>query len=350
MHQEPPPAMPPPPPPPASPPPPAAAPRPPARERSNAPLWITLALLTGMFAGGTCATCATLGGPIGGEEIILAGGERVGVIELLGPIADAEEVVKNIRKFAMRDDLIALVVRIDSPGGAVAPSQEIYRAMRWASEKKPVVASMGNVAASGGFWASLGADWVFASPGTITGSIGVITQLPDLRGIAEFLRFRMRTFTSGPLKDAGNPFREMTPEDEALFRSLIDDIYDQFITLTAERRNLSLEQVKIVADGRVMTGRAAKEAGLVDELGGLHEAARKAMVMAKMRNAVEEGETVTSTAAYDELEDPTLVYPKKDEPSLLQLLTEGIRSGVARGVSQAIDRVAEEDAAPVELR
>jgi protease-4 len=344
MHQELPPAVPPPPhsgaPPPRAPP-----PRPP---RSNASLWITFALLVGMGLGGTCATCATLGGQLGGEEVYFAGGERVGVIELLGPIADAEEVVRNIRKFAMRDDLIALVVRIDSPGGAVAPSQEIFRAMRWASEKKPVVASMGNVAASGGFWASLGADWVFASPGTITGSIGVITQLPDLRGIAEVLRFRMRTFKSGPLKDAGNPFREMTAEDEALFQSLIDDIYDQFVTLTAERRNLELDAVKKIADGRVMTGRAAKEAGLIDELGGLHEAARKAMVMAKVRKAKEDGETDTSTAAYEELEDPTLVYPKKDQPSLFDLLAEGVQNGVSRGVSHGFEQVTDPES--VELR
>jgi protease IV len=222
--------------------------------------------------------------------------------------------------------------------------------MRWAAEKKPVVASMGNVAASGGFWASLGADWVFASPGTITGSIGVITQLPDLRGIAELLRFRMRTFTSGPLKDAGNPFREMTPADEQLFQSLIDDIYTQFITVTSERRNLSLDEVKKVADGRVMTGRAALDIGLVDELGGLHEAARKAMLMAKLRQAKEEGETETSTKAWEELEDPTLVYPKKDSPPLLDLLTGSVKQGISSGVSEGIDRLAQDEASPVELR
>jgi protease IV len=301
-----------------------------------------IALLFGTALGGTCATCATLGGQMGGDEVFFAGGDRVGVIELVGPIVEAEEIVRNIRKFGRRDDLIALVVRIDSPGGAVAPSQEIFRAMRWAAEKKPVVASMGNVAASGGFWASLGADWVFASPGTITGSIGVITQLPDLRGIAELVRFRMRTFTSGPLKDAGNPFREMTPADEQLFQSLIDDIYQQFVDVTAERRRLTVEDVKKVADGRVMTGRAAVDLGLVDELGGLHEAARKAMVMAKMRKAKEDGDTETSTTTLEELEDPTLVYPKKETPGLIDLLTEG----VAGGVSQTIDRMF----APVELR
>ncbi len=310
---------------------------------------IALALLLGVGVGGTCATCAAVGGQVGGDEVFFPGGEHVGVVELLGPIGDAGDIVKNIRKFALRDDLVALVVRIDSPGGAVAPSQEIYRAMRWASEKKPVVVSMGNVAASGGFWASLGADWVFASPGTITGSIGVITQLPDLRGIADMIHFRMRTFKSGPLKDAGNPFREMTPADEALFKSLIDDIYDQFVTLTAERRHLNVEDVKSIADGRVMTGRAALEVGLIDELGGLHEAARKALVMSKIRKAAAEGETKTSSAAYQDLEDPTLIYPKKDRPGLLDLLTASVSEGVSRGVSSAVERISE-DRDPVELR
>jgi protease-4 len=281
---------------------------------------------------------------------MLGGGERVGVVELIGPITDSAAVVGDLRKFADRDDLVAIVLRIDSPGGAVAPSQEIYDAMRWAARKKPVVASMGNVAASGGFWASLGADWVFASPGSITGSIGVITQTPDLRGLAELARVRFHTFKSGPLKDAGNPFREMTKQDEALFMSLIDDIYDQFVSLTAERRRMPIDEVKKIADGRILTGRAALGAGLVDELGGLHDAARKAMLMANRRRAEEEGEAVTSTAAEAELEDPTLVYPKKPAPSFLDLLSEGASSAVSRGVGDAARALLDDDPAPVELR
>lgn len=305
--------------------------------------------MIGMGLGGTCATCATLGSGRG-EEVFLAGNERVGVVELLGTIEQAEEVVKNIRQFAQRDDLSAIVVRIDSPGGAVAPSQEIFQAMRWAATKKPVVASMGNVAASGGFWASLGADWVFASPGTITGSIGVITQTPDLRGLAELLRVRIRTFTSGPLKDAGNPFREMTPEDEALFRRLIADIFEQFVSTTAERRGLSLEAVKKVADGRVMTGRRALEVGLIDALGGLHEAARYAMILAKVREAKADGElTKTATTAYEALEDPTLVYPKKPTPGLSDLLRQGLQEGLSEGLATAVEKIAEEGDA-VQLR
>jgi protease-4 len=288
------------------------------------------------------------------------------VIELFGAITDGGDTVRQIRDFARRDDLRGIVIRIDSPGGAVAPSQEIYEALKFAAKSKPVVASMGSVAASGGFWSALGADWIFASPGSITGSIGVLSQTPDLRGLADLLRVKMRTFTSGPLKDAGNPFREMTPEDEELFMSLINDIYMQFVSVVAERRKLDLETVKNLADGRVMTGRAALEAGLVDELGGLHDAARKVVLLAEAREAEEEPPAETSTAAEGEIEDPTLIYPKKPIPGLLRMLIESTESAVSKGIAAGIGRAAGgaadaageaaggrgllRDAAPVELR
>lgn len=307
---------------------------------------VLLALFAGVTMGGACVTCVTLARP-GSGEIIPAGRERVGVIELNGPITDTKEVVQHLREFARRGDLAGIVVRIDSPGGAVAPSQEIYAAMRHAAKSKPIVASMGSVAASGGFWASLGADWVFASPGSITGSIGVITQTPDLRGVAESLRFGVRTFKSGPLKDAGNPFRELTPEDEALFTGLIADIYEQFITTTAERRGLDLETVKRYADGRVMTGRAAHQAKLVDELGGLYEAARRAAHL----GALKAKGTATPTTAVDlsDREDPTLVYPRRSRPSFLDLLSEAGAKSLAGAIRGAADELSS-GGAPVELR
>ncbi len=325
------------------------APRRPAREGRSAGLWVFVALFLGLGLGGSCGACVGLIGQ-GDQEVFRAGKDKVGVIELLGPITDTTEIVRQLRDFEKRSDLEAIVVRIDSPGGAVAPSQEVYDAMRRASKEKPVVASMGSVAASGGFWASLGADYVFASPGTITGSIGVITQTPDLRGVAELLRFQMRTFKSGPLKDAGNPFRELTPEDEAMFNGLIADIYDQFVSLTAERRGMEIEAVKKVADGRVLTGRAAKEAGLVDELGGLHEAAKKALFLANARKAKAEGLATSTATTTDALEDPTLVYPKKPNPSLIELLSEAASTSLANGVAQGVQSALKSEAQAVELR
>lgn len=304
------------------------------RRSSSVP--ILLSLVVGLVIGSSCVTCARI--PIADRDRVVDGSaHRVGVVELLGPIAEVDTVVRHIRSLARRDDLKAMVVRIDSPGGAVAPSQEVYEAMRYASERMPVVASMGTVAASGGFWASLGADWVVAAPGTITGSIGVITQIPDLRGIAEKVDFRLRTFKSGPVKDLGNPLRELTDADVAVFEALIDDVFDQFVTLTARRRKLSRADVLKVADGRIMSGRDAREAGLVDELGGLYTAARRAVVLAEEREGVATTETSTTT-----LDDPTLVYPKDDTSALLELLNASVRDlavdAVSEGVSEGLSR------------
>ncbi|MCB9653833.1 MAG: signal peptide peptidase SppA [Deltaproteobacteria bacterium] len=323
---------------------------PPRRTSSGAGalLFILVGLVAGVGFGGACVALMNLSE--NNDRVLRAGQERVGVVELTGEIVDAKEIVAQVRSFARRTDLKGIVVRIDSPGGAVAPSQEIFQAMRWASKKMPVVASMGSMAASGGFWASLGADYVFASPGSVTGSIGVITQTPDLRGIADLARVKMRTFKSGPLKDAGNPFREMTAEDEALFMGLINDIYTQFVETTAERRKLPLERVKALADGRVLTGRAAKEAGLVDELGDLYDAARKVVTLAARRptEGADKGSEATDTPATrdDVDDDPTLVYPREPGPRLMELLMSSmsqagaaaVSEGVAHGLAEGLQR------------
>jgi protease IV len=333
------------------PPPPSRAPK----RGSSTAGYVILALVLGMGLGGACSTCLA-GANSQGEEIVLGSKERVGVIDLTGVISDATDFCRQIRELSKRGDLRAIVVRIESPGGAVAPSQEIFSSMRRASKDKPIVASMGNVAASGGFWSAMGADYVFASPGSVTGSIGVITEIPDLRGIADLVRFKVRVFKSGPLKDVGNPLREMTQEDIELFTGLIQDIYTQFVGVVAERRKMDLAAVKKIADGRVLTGRAALEAGLIDELGGLEDAARKAVLLADARKAEKDGKPPPTTKLTDEIEVPTLVYPKKPLPGLLRLLSESARSAVAGGIERGVDRAAEraeerfESGARIELR
>ena len=305
-----------------------------------------LALIIGLMLGGSCVTCATLSEQ--DTESFFARGERVGVVEVVGAIVDSRETVQAIRRFANRDDVVGIVLRIDSPGGAVAPSQAIYAALRAASKKKPVVATMASMAASGGYWISLGADWVFAEAGTITGSIGVVVSTTDLQGVAEALRFRMRTYKSGPLKDMGSSYRDPTPEDEAIFMAMVNDIYDQFITLTAERRGQSLDQVRKVADGRIMTGRAALEADLIDELGGLYAAAKKAVLLAQAR---QEDGVQTSSTAYDDVEDPVLVYPPEPAPTFAELVgvkfADAVRQGVAEGLRTTLKPA---DETTIELR
>lgn len=293
--------------------------------------WTIAALTLGVTLGGTCVTCGqALNLPQ--EESFGTSRRRVGVVELVGPIVDSTEVVRDIRAFGERSDLDAIVIRIDSPGGAVAPSQEIFSALRAVSSKKPVVASMGSTAASGGFWSAMGADWIFASPGSVTGSIGVISQLPDLRGLAAWLRIDLRTYKTGPHKDFGNPLREPSVGDELVMMDVMNDIYEQFVEVVAERRKVDLDAVRNIADGRVFSGKRALELGMIDQLGGLHDAAKKAVQLAEEKDAASEGR---SAEAIDE--DPTLVYPRKPGPGILRVLAE---EGGAAAVKGAFDSAA----------
>ncbi len=198
----------------------------------------------------------------------------VAVLELVGPIMDTKEVVAELHKYAFDKDVAGLVLRIDSPGGAVGPSQEVYEAVKKLREQKPIVVSMGSVAASGGLYAAMGATKVFANAGTLTGSIGVIMQFPNFEKIANTVGLQMVTIKSGKLKDVGNPFRQMTEEESEFLQATINSAQEQFVAAVAEGRGLDPAKVREFADGRVLTGLRAKELGLVDEIGGLHDASR----------------------------------------------------------------------------
>ena len=232
----------------------------------------------------------------GGNVMSRAGGDRVGVVELTGVIADDKTFLKELREFEEAPRIKAIVVRIDSPGGSVGPSQEIFEGMRRVQKKKHVLSSMGSIAASGGFYIAMGGEKVFANPGTLTGSIGVISEFPNVSGLLKWAGVDMRTITAGKLKDAGSPFREMTSEERSYFQSMLEDVHGQFIGAVAESRKLPAEEVRKVADGRVFTGRKAKDLKLVDELGGLQDAVREAGKLAGMRG------------------EPTIEYPARERP------------------------------------
>jgi protease-4 len=196
---------------------------------------------------------------VGGDEMKLSGGfgERVGVIEVEGVIEDSRETLRQIRMMADDDRVKAVVLRVNSPGGAVAPSQEIYQALnnlRTESEK-PVVVSMSSVAASGGYYISCAADSILALPGTLTGSIGVILQFPDLQEVFRKVGIGMQTIKSGPNKDIGSPFREMTDSERELLQGMVDDVYGQFVEVVASGRGLGEDSVRAIADGRIFGGR-----------------------------------------------------------------------------------------------
>ncbi len=209
-------------------------------------------------------------------------GRRVAIVPVVGEIRDASRVVDDIEHFVDDPTAAAIVLRVDTPGGAVGASQEMYAAVQRARSEsdKPIVVSMGDVAASGGYYLACAADSVFANPGTLTGSIGVIMEIPDVSGAMGKVGVRMQVIKSGQLKDIGSPYRTMTPEERAALQSVIDDTYEQFVDAVAEGRGLSREKVLALATGNVMTGRQAKAAGLVDQLGDLEDAVRAAGAMA----------------------------------------------------------------------
>ena len=201
-----------------------------------------------------------------------AGGESVGVVEIDGTITHAQNIIREIRKFREDDKIKAIVVRIDSPGGAVGPSQEIYREIRKTIGTKKVVASMGAVAASGGYYIACAADGIVASPGTITGSIGVIMGFTNFRKLLDKIGMVPVVIKSGRYKDTGSPTRPMRDDERELLQSIIDSVREQFVNAIAVGRKMDRAQVEKLADGRVFTGEEAKARGLVDRLGNFEDA------------------------------------------------------------------------------
>lgn len=254
----------------------------------------------------------------GGEGGSLSGGPAIGVLEVKGVIGESDKALKDLRRFERDDHIKAVLVRIDSPGGAVAPSQEINAALRKMAETKPVVCSLGDLAASGGYYIAVGCQKILASPGTLTGSIGVITQLPYLGGVADALKFQVVTIKSGALKDAGNPFRQMTDQDRKYFQDIINVVYEQFVAAVAEGRGLTVDEVRPWADGRVITGEKAKELKFIDDLGNFNEAIKLAAALGGISG------------------EPRLQYPPEHRPFPFDAFLEDGGRALARGVRQEL--------------
>ena len=209
---------------------------------------------------------------LGGERAEFDFGEKVGVVEVTGMIVDARDTIDQIKQLREDETIKAIVVRIDSPGGAVAPSQEIYREIRKTVPQKKVVASMGAVAASGGYYIAAAADGIIASPGTITGSIGVIMAYTNYRALLDKIGLVPVVVKSGAYKDTGSPVREMTAEERELLESLTDKIHRQFIQDIVDGRQMDPDKVNQLADGRIYTGEESKTLGLVDRIGNIEDA------------------------------------------------------------------------------
>ncbi|MBI5189561.1 MAG: signal peptide peptidase SppA [Nitrospirae bacterium] len=204
--------------------------------------------------------------------------DKVALVKIEGVILDSEDVIKQLKEYSENDSVKAIVLRIDSPGGAVVPSQEIYAEVRKLKAKsgQKVVTSMGSVAASGGYYIAAASDRIMANPGSLTGSIGVIMEFATAEELMNKIGLKEEVIKSGARKDVGNFMRSMTPEDRAYLQAVIDDVHDQFVEAVAKGRRMKKEDVALLADGGIFTGRKAKEVGLVDELGDLDDAVKLA--------------------------------------------------------------------------
>jgi protease IV len=246
---------------------------------------------------------------------------KIGVIPIRGAIVDAQPIVSQIIRFRKDNGIRAIIVRIDSPGGGVGPSQEIYEELRRAGKKKKVIASMGSVAASGGFYVAVAADKIVANPGTITGSIGVIMEFVQFKSLLDKIGITIEVLKSGEYKDMGYPQRKLTEKDKRVLQGVIDDIEQQFIAAVADGRHLAREKVEAIADGRIFSGKQAKDLGLVDLLGNFQDAVELTKKMTGIRG------------------DVTLVYPKKRTTKFWDLLFDSASKSFLKWLQKTQTRV-----------
>lgn len=213
-----------------------------------------------------------------GSGLLLSGeggitsGDKVAVLRVEDVILDSQMYLESIETITNDEDVKAVVVRIDSPGGSVGPSQEIYSELKQLGEKIPVVASIGGVGASGGYYIACASQKIYANPGAITGSIGVIAQFASYEKLLDWAKIDVEVIKSGKYKDVGSAFREMNKEDREYIQQLIDNVYMQFKSAVASSRNLDAKEIDRVADGKIYTGEQALNLKLIDELGTINDA------------------------------------------------------------------------------
>jgi len=238
----------------------------------------------------------------GENELRISSG--IGLVEVKGLILDPLETVKQLHDFGKDDKVKSVVVRIDSPGGVVGPSQEIWSAVKRLKEKKPVVVSMGSVAASGGYYIAVPATLIYANPGTITGSIGVLMKFSNLEGLMDKVGMKSFTLKTGKFKDVGSPARSMSDDEKAMLQSVIESTHSQFVKAVADGRRLPETKVREIADGRIFSGEQALANKLIDRLGTLQD-------------AVEEAGRLGGISG-----EPEVIKPPKKKPFLLDMLVE----------------------------
>ena len=230
--------------------------------------------------------------------------EKIGVVSITGTISSSKIISSELAKFAKDDSISAIILRINSPGGGVGATQEIYREVQKITPQKPVVASMGSIAASGGYYVAAPATKIVSNPGTITGSIGVFIQFVRLEELMNKIGVDLEIVKSGEFKDMGSPDRKLTQRDREIIDALIKDLQGQFVSAVASGRNLPVEKVQEIADGRIFSGARAKDLGLVDFMGNFQDAVEITKKIVGIKG------------------DVALVYPKKSTGELWNLFLE----------------------------
>jgi protease-4 len=224
----------------------------------------------------------TMGNIVKDRSLLARGGTNVGVVKVKDVIMDSQRTLKELKDFEEDSSIKAILVRIDSPGGAVGPSQEIHDAIIRVKKVKPVVASFESVAASGGFYIAVAADRIISNAGTLTGSIGVIMNMMNLSEVYKWAKVERYNIKSGKFKDVGADNRPMTAEEKELMQNLVNNVYEQFLKAVADGRRLPIDRVRPYADGRVLSGEQAQAVGLVDKLGGVDVALDTIKELAKL--------------------------------------------------------------------
>ena len=232
----------------------------------------------------------------------LTGSSKIAVVEIEGVITQSKNVIKILNQYKKNNHIKAIIIRIDSPGGGVGPSQELHEELMKLREKKIIIASMGSVAASGGYYIACAAHKIFANPGTITGSIGVIIEFANIEELLGKIGLKSVVIKSGQYKDILSPTRELQKNEKQLVQGVIDNIHGQFVDAVALGRNLPRTKIAEIADGRIFSGEQAKSLGLVDELGNLEDAISYAAEKAGISG------------------EPDVIYPDKKRPSILDYL------------------------------
>jgi protease-4 len=266
-----------------------------------------LAAVSGIAVLGAFAVNSKISGAIASSR------GNIGVVEVTGPILSSKKIVEDLKGFMDDDAIKAIILRVDSPGGGIGPSQEIYRELMKTRDAKTVIASMGSVAASGGYYIACATQGIVANAGTITGSIGVIMEYANIEQIAKKIGISPVVIKSGEYKDMGSPMRELKDSEKQLFQNLVDELHAQFVSDAAHARNMETDVMAKLADGRVYTGQTAMKLKLVDRIGNMDDAVQWAGQMAGI-----EGEL-------------TLVYPKDDKITLFRKLTETLFQDVNLG-------------------